>query len=331
MEIKKSLYGTLKSGEEVYEYVITNGNITAHILNYGGIILKLFVNGVNVVLRRNDLDDYVASPGYLGAVIGRVGNRIENATFKLNGTTYNVGKNDVKNSLHGGVSGFNAKIWGVEELPEENALLLSYTSLDGEEGYPGELKVKVKYTVTKENGLKIEYFATSDKDTICNLTNHAYFNLNGDESGPVYDHTLKMNSSFYTPITPDTIPTGEVLSVEGTPFDFREEKKLGEAIKSPEKQITDVLGLDHNFVLDGSGIRSAAVLTGDKTGIKMEMITNQPGVQLYSANYLTGRLQWALCLETQGFPNSINTPHFPSTVLKKGDEYYHITEYRFTY
>lgn len=342
MSISKIKYGTLADGRDVYEYTLTNGNVTAQVINYGGIITKLITkdkngNDTDVILGRANLEEYLDNDGYLNAAIGRFANRIAKCKFELNGNTYTVGQNDGNNSLHGGVVGFDKKLWDVEEIESENAIILSYTAADGEEGFPGNLDVKIKYSVTAENGLKLEYWAVSDKDTVCNLTNHAYFNMNGYKGGKIYGHMLQMNSSFFTPNTDECMPTGEVLSVKGTPFDFTTEKTMGEGINSEYAQVKMFGGFDHNFVLDGFGFRKVLTVKGDKTGITMEMLTNQPGVQIYTANmlksankgdYENGQHE-GFCLETQVFPDCINFSHFPSATLKKGEEYYHVTEYRF--
>ncbi len=344
MSVIKSNYGALPDGRDVFEYIISNETVTAHILNYGGIITKLIVKDkdgkdTDVVLGRANLNEYLNNEGCLGAAIGRFANRIKKGEFELNGVTYNVGRNDIKfdNSLHGGFVGFDKKLWETDELIDENAIVLSYTSPDGEEGFPGKLDVKIKYSVTKENGLRIEYFAVSDKDTVCNLTNHSYFNLNGYNGGKIYEHRMQMNSRFFTPNNDECMPTGEVWSSKDTPFDYTTEKTLGEGMKADYEQVKMFEGFDHNFILDGFGTRKALTVTGDKSGIKMEMITNQTGVQLYTANALESAnkgdyentIHDAFCLETQVFPDCVHYSHFPSAVLKKGEEYYHITEYRF--
>ena len=342
MSVVKNNYGTLPDGREVYEFVLSNGFVTAHIINYGGIVTKLITkdknnNDVDVVLGRASMEEYLENDGCLGAAIGRFGNRIRNGEFEIDGITYHVGKNKNGNSLHGGFIGFDKKLWEGKEVENENAVILSYTSVDGEEGFPGNMDVDIKYSVTDENGLKIEYFAKSDKDTVCNLTNHSYFNLNGYKSGKIYDHKLQMNSRFFTPNDDMNIPVGEVLSVVGTPFDFTEEKRLGDGMTSDYLQVARVNGFDHNFVLDGTGLRLCATVTGDKTGIVMQVFTNQHGVQLYTANMLESAnkgdyengVHDGLCLETQTFPDCVHYSHFPTALLRKGEEYYHITEYRF--
>lgn len=342
MSISKIKYGTMPDGRDVYKYILTNGKLAAHVINYGGIITNLITkdkdgNDTDVILGRASLEQFLDNDGYLNAAIGRFANRIAKCKFELNGKTYTVGKNDGNNSLHGGIVGFDKKLWEVEEIESENAIVLSCVSPDGEEGFPGTMNVKIKYSVTPENGLKIEYWAISDKDTVCNLTNHAYFNMNGYKGGKIYNHRLQMSSSFFTPNNDECMPTGEVMSVKDTPFDFTVEKTMGEGMKSDYPQVKMFGGFDHNFVLDGFGTRKVLTVTGDKSGIAMEMITNQPGVQLYTSNMLDSANKGdyengkhdGFCLETQVFPDCVNFSHFPSAFLKKGEEYYHVTEYRF--
>ncbi len=345
MAIEKKLYGTLPDGREVYVYRISNGTgLSAEIINYGGIVTKLETydkdgNIKDVVLGRASLEEYLDNDGYIGAAIGRHANRIAGGEFELEGKKYTVGKNENGNSLHGGVEGFDKKLWAVTEIEKENAIVLTYTSPDGEEGFPGTLVIAIKYSITEENGLRIEYRAVCDRETVCNLTNHSYFNLGGHESGKVYDQILWINSGFYTPNSSDCMPTGEVLSVAGTPFDFRAPKPIGQDIKSDFEQIRMFGGYDHNFAISGRGFRLAAEATCPETGISMKVFTNQPGMQLYTANGLgkgvhKGNKEYevhnAFCLETQVFPNAMAFSHFPSPILGKGRTYRHITEYRFS-
>lgn len=344
MSITKSLYGKTAEGKEVYSYLVDNGKgVAAEILSYGGIVSKLLVkdkNGVtqDVVLGRASLAEYENNDGYIGAAIGRHANRIANSEFELNGQIFKVGANENGNSLHGGLTGFDKKIWEVKESEPENALILTYTSADGEEGFPGELKVTMKYTVTDDNSLKIEYKAVSDKDTLCNLTNHSYFNLGGHESGPIYDHILQINAECYTPNDAACMPTGEVLSVAGTPFDFRAPKPIGQDIKTDFEQLNLFGGYDHNFPICGRGFRPAARAASPATGITMEVYTNQPAMQLYTGNAITpgikkGNREYqvhdAFCCETQAFPNAMAHSHFPSPILKAGEVYDHVCEYKF--
>lgn len=345
MSITKTEFGTMPNGEKVYSYLLDNGQgLSAEILNYGGIIKNLYVtdkNGVktDVALGRGTLEDYLKNDGYLGALIGRHANRIKKGTFILNGETYNVGVNEGNNSLHGGKVGFDKKIWGVNEIDgSEPALALTLLSPDGEEGFPGNLKVTVVYTLTKNNGVKIEYTAVSDKDTVTNLTNHTYFNLAGHASGVIDKQTLQINSSFYTPNDNEGMPTGEVMNVEGTPFDFRQAKPIGQDIRSDFDQIEMYEGFDHNYAISGRGFRLAATACCLENGVTMEVYTNQPAMQLYTSNALSSGIykdgakyeqHQAFCLETQCFPNAMEHSHYPSPLLKEGEEYHHVTEYRF--
>ena len=339
MSITNKKYGEFK-GQDVYAYTLDNGKgLSAEILNYGGIITRLVFNGTDVVLGWDNLEEYINNRGCYGALVGRNSNRIENAEFELNGKTYKLFANHIKSNLHGGPEGFNKRIWDAECVDDkEPSLILRLISPDGDQGFPGEVHVKVTYTLTLDNAIKIHYEAESDQDTIINMTNHSYFNLNGHESGSVENCRLWMASSFYTPNNPECCPTGEILPVDGTPFDFREEKTIGENLAIKHKQIELFDGYDHNFVLDGRGLRKATVYTGDKTGISLEMYTDCPGVQIYiptrkpdgktkdGAAYCRYN---AICLETQAFPNAMKHSHFPTTVVKAGEKYDSVTEYRF--
>ncbi len=346
MSVTKSLFGTLKTGEEVYIYTLDNQNgVCAQILNYGGIIRNLYVtdkNGVktDVVLGRDSLEDYLHNDGYLGALIGRHANRIAKGEFTLNGETYHVGVNEGKNSLHGGHIGFDKRVWTAQEAgtDAEPSLILTLTSPDGEEGFPGTVNVTVTYTVTADNALKINYRAVSDADTVFNMTNHSYFNLAGHDSGVIDNQTLQINSGFYTPNDDECMPTGEVLSVAGTPFDFRAPKPIGQDINADFDQVRAVGGFDHNFAIEGRGYRLAAVAECMENGIKMEVRTNKPAMQLYTSNglkegtYKDGAhygAHQAFCLETQYFPNAMAHSHYPSPILRKGEEYNFTTEYKF--
>ncbi len=340
MGISKRKFGNCGKNV-VYAYTLTNKNgLTVQILNYGGIIRKLIYKDTDVVLGRDTMEEYMDNEGYFSALIGRNSNRIKNSEFELNGKTYKLFANDGKNNLHGGKVGFDKKIWNVEMINEEEpSLVLSVTSPDGEEGFPGTVNVQVTYTLTNDNSLKIHYVGKADADTILNMTNHAYFNLNGHSSGSIENHSLWLDSDFYTPNTDDCIPTGEILSVNNTPFDFTKEHTIGEGLKSEHDQIEKFGGFDHNFILNGDGYRKIGRCTGDKTGISMEIYTDQIGMQIYSGNMIEeGRIckdgtiygkHHGICFETQGFPNSINVSHFPSTVLRKGEKYNTVTLYKF--
>lgn len=347
MSIEKKVFGKLPNREDVYVYTLDNNNgLRAEILTYGGIVKNLWTkdkkgSDIDVVLGRDTLAEYIDNDGYLGAAIGRVANRIKDSQFILNGVSYKVGANQGKDSLHGGFCGFDKKNWTAQEAGDENApsLILTAQSPDGEEGFPGKLDIKITYTITKENSLLIKYEAVTDKDTIINLTNHSYFNLNGHASGDILDHTLWIDADYYTPNTEECMPDGEILKVAGTPFDFTTPKTIGRDINSECEQIKMFGGYDHNFIIKGTGYRKGAVLTGDKSGIAMEMYTDKPGVQIYTSNSLdinrigkdgvVLKKHPAVCLETQFFPNSTSFSHFTSPILRKGDKYNYSTEYKF--
>ncbi len=340
-------FGTLPSGEEVQIYTLKNSKgMEARIMTYGGIVVSLKVpdrdgNISDIVLGFDNLDGYLGGHPYFGAIIGRYGNRIGGAKFVLEGQTYNLAVNNGPNSLHGGKVGFDKKNWTVEAA-SGSSLALSYVSPDGEEGYPGTLTVQVAYEVTADNGLKIDYRATTDKTTVCNLTNHSYFNLKDAGATPILDHLIMINADRFTPVGETLIPTGELAPVEGTPFDFREPHRIGDRIDADHPQIGYGGGYDHNFVLNSGGgsLSLAARVTEPTTGRVMEVHTTEPGVQFYTGNFLDGTLtgkggvtyqkRAALCLETQHFPDSPNQPDFPSTTLRPGEEYATTTIYKFS-
>lgn len=346
MAIKREVYGTMPTGEAVYIYTLDNGNgLSAEILNYGGIIKSLFVKDskgskTDIVLGRDSLWDYLKNDGYLGALIGRHANRIKKGRFELNNESFGVGINEGANSLHGGIKGFDSKVWDVVEQENngEPSLIMSLISKDGEEGFPGNLTVTVIYTLTKENSLKIAYRAVCDKDTVCNMTNHSYFNLAGHDSGTIDEQIMQIAADFYTPNDSECMPTGEVLSVMGTPFDFRVPKPLGQDIDSDFPQIQAVGGYDHNYMLKGRGYRKVAIASCESNGIVMEVYTDQPAMQLYTSNGLTegvykhGKeysVHQAFCLETQCVPNAMEFSHYPGPILKKNEVYDTVTEYKF--
>ncbi len=340
MSIIKEKYGEI-NGSEVYIFTLDNSvGLSAKILNYGGIITNLVFDGTDVVFGRDSFEEYLQNNGYYGALIGRNSNRIENSEFTLNGKTYKLYSNNGRNNLHGGKIGFDKKVWDYNMIDnDEPSLELSLLSPDGDEGFPGNLNIKVTYTLTKDNAISIHYEGICDSDTVLNMTNHSYFNLNGHNSGSVDNHKLWLDADFFTPNTDESMPYGEVLSVKGTPFDFKEESIMSEHFSSDYEQVTKFSGFDHNFALNGYGYRLSAGLTGDKTGITMEMYTDQSGVQLYTCNkpYLTrvckdGAIygeHGAICLETQSFPNSLKFSHFPNAFLKKGEKYDTVTTYKF--
>ncbi len=340
---KRFLQETSKG--DVYSYILDNGKgLKAEILNLGGILRRLIFDGVDVVLGRDDYQKYICDPCYFGAIIGRNSNRIENCKFKIASKEYKSSPNDCgrDNNLHGGKNGFNTKIWDIEEQDgEEPQLVLKTFSADGEEGFPANVYVTVTYTITKDNAIKIHYEGEADGDTIMNLTNHSYFNLNGHNSGDIKGHILWLNCNFYTPITKNLVPDGRVLCALNTAFDFTVPKKIGIGMNMPDEQVELAEGYDHNFAINDRGIRKFAVLEGDKTGIRMEAFTDRPSVQFHTGNWIDdapdgkdgavyGKYQ-GLCLETQVFPNFTRYSHFPDGYLRKGEKYDSVTEYRFVY
>lgn len=340
MSIKAEKYDIL-DGVEVTNFILDNEcGLSAEILSLGGIVKNLCFDGVDMVLGHKELETYSENPGYFGALIGRNSNRIENAEFLLNGKNYTLAANEGSCNLHGGVKGFDKKIWTAEaHAGDEPSLVLTCFSPDGEEGFPSDVHIKVTYTLTRENSLKIHYEGKSSGDTILNMTNHSYFNLNGHNSGSIDGHTLWLNSEYFTPNTEKCMPNGEVLSVEGTPFDFRHERSFADAFAVEHEQTTLFGGFDHNFVLAGRGYRHSARLRGDKTGIVMDMYTDLSGVQIYTANTLKPRefhkggsygIHQSVCLETQYFPNAMKYSHFLPPILKAGDKYDTTTEYKFS-
>lgn len=338
MTIRKEAFGELPDGQKVTEYILTNSRGTeARILDYGCILRSLTVLGIDVVLGFDTLAEYVADGSHFGAVVGRVANRISEGRFHLDHTEYQLALNDGLNHLHGGIKGFDRYVW--EAFADGEQLVLSRTSPEGEEGYPGTLQVQVTYELTEQNALRITYEAVSDADTLLNLTNHAYFNLNGQGSGTATGHVLQIHANEVTENDFCCVPTGRFLLVEGTPFDFRNPCRIGQRIEDEHPQIEYGKGYDINFVLDGKGsFARAATAIGDRTGLSMAVYTDQPGMQLYTANHMDGipgkggavyNARDAVCLETQGFPDAVNHPEFPSVVLQGGEPFRSVTEYRF--
>lgn len=324
---------TIDAKEVTLVEIQNNSRLRAAISNYGARLINLVYDDVNVIVSFDKLEEYFKPPVfYHGATIGRYGNRIKNGTFKLNGMVYTLPVNNGPNHLHGGPNGFHNQVWEFTEQ-KQNSVTLHYLSENGEEGYPGNLDVYVTFTITAEDALEILYKATTDSATPVNLTNHAYFNLNG--GGTALNHELRINASHYTPVDENLIPTG-IEPVEGTAFDFRLPKLLGEDIDSKEEQIRIGGGYDHNFVLnkEGEGLSLAARAVGDKTGIAMEAFTTEPGVQLFSGNFpeevLPDSYRTSFCLETQHFPDSPNNPSFPDTILEKGQAFTSMTIYKFS-
>ena len=351
MSIQKQLFGTLADGREVYSYTLKNENgVSAKIISYGGALVELRVPDrkgcfADVIGGYDCLDSYVGGDGYQGALIGRWGNRIARGKFSLEGKDYSLFINNGVNHLHGGEYGFNAKVWEVTEQDgEEPSVSLHILSPDGDEGSPGNLDVTVTYRLTKDNGLVLHYVASTDRTTVLNLTNHTYFNLGGYASGSIHSHVLRLDADTYLPTDDTLIPTGELRSVEGTPFDFRSPKTIGEDIGKEDVDLVQAGGYDHclNFV---GGKTQEPVLRGElydpRSGRVMEIYTNQPCVQFYSGNFLTNeeypfkggypqRQQTLLCLETQHMPDSVNHDNFTNCVLKPGEVYDFTTEYRFS-
>ena len=325
-------------------FLNNKNNIQVAITNYGARIVALIVpdkkeQSTDVVVGFDSLEGYLTSTEtYHGAIVGRYANRIAKGKFSLNGKSYELSINNPPNHLHGGPKGFNNQVWKIEEA-KSNSIQFSYFSKDCEENYPGNLNVLVTYTLSDQDELIINYEASTDQPTIFNITSHPFFNLNGQGSGSVEDHLLQINASNYTPVDEALIPTG-IVTVEHTPFDFRTSKKIGRDINNENDQLKFGAGYDHNFVLDGEGIRTAGMAIGDKSGIQMDVITDQPGMQLYTGNYMKGEntikyglkdnYREAFCLETQHYPDSPNHPEFPSTVLNPGDVFHSTTIYKFS-
>ena len=342
MEIKKMIFGSLDDGREVEQYILTNDNsMEVRILNFGGIISHLLVPDKNgkqrdVVLGFDKLEDYLGEHPFFGALIGRYGNRIKEGKFRLNKKDYKLAINNGPNHLHGGLEGFDKKLWTAsrEKTEKDIRLHLAFESADLEEGYPGNLMIEVTYSLNNKNELCIDYQAKSDADTIVNLTNHSYFNLRGDDKD-ILDHELKLDCDYFIPVDDTSIPTGEILKVKNSPFDFTKMK----AVRSDFGKMEN--GYDHTLVINGHNeeLNWFGELKENESGIIMKAATTEPGVQLYTANYITGiegkqgliyKKNSGICLETQHFPDSPNKLHFPSVVLHKGDIYKQKTIYSFS-
>jgi aldose 1-epimerase len=345
--LEKQPFGQTEDSKQADLYVLTNkSGMQAGITNFGGTLVSLKVpdrNGkvADIVLGYDDAYGYAAGNYFFGGTIGRYANRIGGAQFKLNGVTYELAANNGPNHLHGGPKGFNKVLWEAKDVskPDYPAVQFTYLSKDGEEGYPGNLTAKVTYTLTPKNELRIDYSATTDKDTIVNLTNHAYFNMAG--SGDILGHKLLIHASQITPVDKTLIPTGEMLSVKGTPFDFNTATAIGSRISQDDEQLKLGGGYDHNWVLDNKNgeIAPAVEVYEPTSGRVMEIWTTEPGMQFYSGNFLDGvkgkggavyAYRSAFCLEPQHFPDSPNKPAFPSTALKPGNEYHSTSLYKFS-
>lgn len=345
MGVTKRHFGTT-DGQDVYLYTLTNdGGFELSITNYGGAVVSIKAPDrrgefADVALGFETLEEYVRNPRYFGGLIGRHANRIGFGKFSLDGTQYQLTQNNGGNHLHGGARGFDKRVWKAREESSEQtvALHLEYLSVDGEEGYPGNVTANVTYTLLPDNEVEINYEATTDRDTIVNLTSHAYFNLAG--AGDILGHQLTLHADAFTPVTKELIPTGEIRRVEKTPMDFRRAKAIG-------ADLSEAGGYDHNFVLRGydgahykGSLRPAAHLYEPQSGRVLEIFTTEPGIQFYSGNFLDGSLTGkggvvyhkyaGLCLEPQHFPDAPNHPNFPSTVLRPGQTYKHVSQYRFS-
>jgi aldose 1-epimerase len=335
-------------GKEIAIYTIKNGAIKASFTNFGARIVSLWVpdkNGIptDVVLGLSTLTDYLnAKQPYFGPTVGRFGNRIAKGQFDLNGKHYQLAVNNGLNTLHGGKNGFHNRVWDVEQ-PDSTQLIFTYNSIDGEEGFPGNLNTKVTFSITDNGALKLQYDATTDKATVVNLTNHSYFNLNGAGSGKITDHKITIYADKYTPVNSTLIPTGELATVKGTPFDFTKPSTVSEKIDMENEQLKYGKGYDHNFVLNGNkknGKLHATTVVGDQSGIQMDIYTDEPGLQFYSGNYLKGKdtlkngskdtYRSGFAMEPQHFPDSPNQPSFPSTVLNPGEKYHTVSLYQFS-
>lgn len=354
--IAQSTFGTPKGAAtsvEWEQYTLSNdAGMAVTILTYGAIIQSLMVpdkdgKPENIVLGFDNADDYATKSPYFGALVGRYANRIAKGHFALDGKTYTLAINNDPNTLHGGNKGFDKQMYAARPFTADDgpALELSRTSPDGEEGYPGALTYSVTYTLTSKNELRIEYHATTDKDTVINLSNHSYFNLAGEGSGSITDHVLELNAPHYTPVDETLIPTGEIAPVAGTPFDFTKGKAIGQDLRDgSDPQIIIGRGYDHNFVLDraagDTSLQMVARVHEPTSGRMLEIQSTEPGVQFYSGNFLDGtfagtsgkvyRQTDAFALETQHFPDSPNQPNFPSTVLKPGEEFTSTTVWTFS-
>jgi len=350
MTIEKELFGELSDGTPAFVFTLKHpdGSV-AQISNYGATIVAIKVldkNGLveDVVLGFDKLSDYEKIRGFYGAIVGRYGNRLAKGTFSLNGKEYTLAVNDGENHLHGGLKGFDRVLWKIENYGTKDSafLELSYLSVDGEEGYPGNLQVKVTYSFTMDKSLRIDYFISSDEETISNITSHGYFNLSGNLKKDILSHDLMLNADHFLPVIKGLIPTGEVKPVAGTVMDFREAAAIGSRINDDDIQLVHGLGYDHNWILNPAEekLNLAATLYEAESGRVMEVFTTEPGIQFYSGNFMDGshsghagrvyNHRYAICLETQHYPDSPNHDNFPSTVLKPGETYTSTTIYKFS-
>ena len=348
--ITESSFGEVKEGQSVKLYSLVNENgLSAQITNYGGIVTSLQVpdkngNFTDVVAGYNSVDKYIEASPYFGCLVGRYGNRIANGKFSIDGQDYTLATNNGKNSLHGGLQGFDKVVWEAQakNTPNGPSLELTYLSPDGEEGFPGSLQVKAVYTLTNDNELKLEFTASTDKTTPINLTHHSYFNLAGPDNGDILDHEVTINADTFTPVNEDLIPLGIFQSVKGTPFDFTKPQKIGARINSHNTQLKFGGGYDHNWVINrsGEGLAFMAKVREETSGRVMEVFSTDPGLQFYTGNFLdstnTGKNgkaykhRSAFCMEPQHYPDSPNHKNFPSTLLSPGETYKHTIVYKFS-
>jgi aldose 1-epimerase len=346
--VQQKPFGT-RDGRPINLFTLTNANgVEVDAMNYGGIIVSIRVPDrkgqiADIVLGHENLDGYIPNPPYIGAIVGRYANRIANGTFTLDGKTYTLPKNDGPNTLHGGIDKtFNKVVWEGEALKGKTGVAFSFLSKDGDDGFPGNAKVKVTYTLTDQNELVIDYEATTDKTTVINLSQHSYFNLSGEGNGDILNHELMLNADRFTPVDKNLIPTGELRPVKGTPLDFTTSTRIGARIDDSYDQMVLAHGYDHNWVINrkGEGLTLAARMYEPTTGRVLEVSTTQPGVQFYTGNFLddtvTGKhghvykRRYGFCLETQHFPDSPNHPDFPSTILKPGETFKSETVFKFS-
>ncbi len=348
MAIKTEVFGKTSKGETVTLYRISNAaGMTAGIIDFGANVVSLLVPDKDgkfddVVLGFDDVKGYAYNPSFFGSTIGRNANRIAGARFTLNGVTYNLEKSDGENNLHSNFDNcFNKKMFKAAVNEPDNSVKFTVFSPDGDQGFPGNLTASVTYRVTDSNALEIEYEATTDADTVFNITNHSYFNLAGHASGSAMDHKLWLNATHYTPTLPGSIPTGEIATVAGTPMDFTQPTRIGDRIDNDNEQLKLAGGYDHNWVVDTTGTKpeKIAILSEDTTGRKMSVYTDLPGVQFYAGNFIatqTGKggvtygKRCAVCLETQFFPNAVNEPNFKAPILKAGETFKTVTKYKFS-
>lgn len=345
MAVKKSDFGTNPTGQEINLYTITNQNgVKASVTNFGAILVKLIVPDQNgeardVVLGYDSAEGYDKNPSFFGATIGPSANRIANAKFTIDDTTYMLDPNDGNNNLHSHIKeGYHKRIWDVETT--ENSVIFTLEDKDNSMGFPGNKSVQVSYTLDEKNALAIHYHITSDKKTVINPTNHTYFNLEGHNGGGIETHKLRMKASNYTPVVAGAIPTGEIATVSGTPMDFTKTKEIGQDINADNEQLKLTGGYDHNWVIDDwdGDVQKFAIVTAPTSGIKMKVYTDLPGVQFYAGNFITPEVgkdgvsykqRSGLCLETQYYPNSVNQSNFPPCIFGEGQEYDSTTVYKF--